>query len=252
MTAHLEPLRASVARLRDIVESLDDAQLEQQAYPTEWRIADVLSHVGSGAVIMSRRVEDGLAGRSLPEDFAPAVWEEWNAKSLRDKADAALAADRGLVARLEAVAEQERSAFSTSFGPLTVGFDELIAFRLNEHGMHTWDVEVALDATARLHPEQIALIIDNLGLIARYTAKPTGSLRTVAVRTTEPARDFVVHLTADSVTFSAEPADVQQQLVLPAEAFARLVYGRLDPDHTPPFEGDADSLDELRKVFPGP
>ena len=252
MTAHLEPLRASVARLRDIVESLDDAQLEQQAYPTEWRIADVLAHVGSGAVIMSRRVEDGLAGRSMPEEFAPSVWEEWNAKSPREKADAAVAADRELVARLEAVGEQERSAFSTSFGPLTVGFDDLIAFRLNEHGMHTWDVEVTLDSTAGLHPEQIALIIDNLGLIARYTAKPTGSLRTVAVRTTEPARDFVVALTADSVTFSAEPADGQQQLVLPAEAFARLVYGRLDPDHTPPFDGDADILDELRKVFPGP
>lgn len=252
MTAHLEPLRASVARLRDVVESLDDAQLEQQAYPTEWRIADVLAHVGSGAVIMSRRVEDGLAGRSMPEEFAPSVWEEWNAKSPREKADAAVAADRELVARLEAVGEQERSAFSTSFGPLTVGFDDLIAFRLNEHGMHTWDVEVTLDSTAGLHPEQIALIIDNLGLIARYTAKPTGSLRTVAVRTTEPARDFVVALTADSVTFSAEPADGQQQLVLPAEAFARLVYGRLDPDHTPPFDGDADILDELRKVFPGP
>jgi uncharacterized protein (TIGR03083 family) len=252
MTAQLEPLRASVARLRDIVESLDDAQLEQQAYPTEWRIADVLSHVGSGAVIMSRRVEDGLAGRSMPEEFASSVWEEWNAKSPREKADAAVAADRELDARLEAVGEQARSAFSTSFGPLTVGFDDLIAFRLNEHGMHTWDVEVTLDSTAGLHPEQIALMIDNLALIARYTAKPTGSLRTVAVRTTEPARDFVVALTADSVTFSAEPADGQQQIVLPAEAFARLVYGRLDPDHTPPFDGDADILDELRKVFPGP
>jgi uncharacterized protein (TIGR03083 family) len=252
MTAHLHALRASVARLRGIIEPLDDAKLEQQAYPTEWRIADVLSHVGSGAVIMTRRIEDGLAGRSLPDDFAPAVWEEWNAKSPREKADDALAADRELVDRIEAVGEQERSAFSTSFGPLTVGFDELVAFRLNEHGLHTWDVEVALDQAATLHREQIALIIDNLGLIARFTAKPTGSLRTIAVRTTEPARDFVVELASDSVTFSAEPADVQRQLVLPAEAFARLVYGRLDPEHTPPFEGDADNLDELRKVFPGP
>jgi uncharacterized protein (TIGR03083 family) len=252
MTPHLAALHASVTRLSDIVAPLDDAQLEQQAYPTEWRIADVLSHIGSGAVIMSRRVEEGLAGRSLPEDFAPAVWEEWNAKSPREKADAARAADGELVAQFEAVDEQARSAFSTSFGPLTVGFDDLVAFRLNEHGMHTWDVEVALDHAATLHPEQIALIIDNLGLIARFTAKPTGSLRTITVRTIEPARDFVVDLTADSVTFSPEPADSQPRLVLPAEAFARLVYGRLDADHTPPVEGDADSLDELRKVFPGP
>ena len=252
MTPHLEALRASVARLGDIVEPLDDAQLEQQAYPTEWRIADVLSHLGSGAVIMTRRIDEGLAGRALPDDFAPSVWDEWNAKSPREKADAALAADRQLVERFEAVSEQERTAFSTSFGPLTVGFDDLVGLRLNEHGMHTWDVEVTLDPTAGLHPEQTALIIDNLGLLARYTAKPTGSLRTIAVRTTQPARDFVVDLAKDAVTFSPEAGAGQPPLVLPAEAFARLVYGRLDPDHTPPFEGDADSLAELRKVFPGP
>jgi uncharacterized protein (TIGR03083 family) len=252
MSRHLEALRASVARLRDIVEPLDDAQLERQAYPTEWRIADVLSHLGSGAVIMTRRVEDGLAGKALPDDFAPSVWDEWNAKSPREKADAALAADGQLVERFEAVGEQERSAFTTSFGPLTVGFDDLVGLRLNEHGMHTWDVEVTLDPAAGLHPEQTALIIDNLGLLARYTAKPTGSPRTITVRTTEPARDFVVDLATDSVMFSPEPGDGQRQLVLPAEAFARLVYGRLDPDHTPPVEGDAESLDVLRKVFPGP
>ena len=34
-----------------------------RAYPSEWTIADVLSHVGSGAVIMQRRLDDSLAGR---------------------------------------------------------------------------------------------------------------------------------------------------------------------------------------------
>lgn len=252
MTAQLDALRSSVARLRDLVRPLDDTQLERQAYPTEWRIADVLSHLGSGAVIMTRRIDDGLAGKALPDDFAPSVWDEWNAKSTREKADDALAADQSLLERLEAVGEQERSTFTASFGPLTVGFDELIGLRLNEHGMHTWDVEVALDPSATLHSEQTALLIDNLGLLARYTAKPTGSLRTIAIRTTEPARDFVVDLAHDAVTFSAEPGGGQRPLVLPAEAFARLLYGRLDPDHTPPFEGDGDSLAELRKVFPGP
>jgi len=41
-------------------------------------------------------------------------------------------------------------------------------------------------------------------------------------------------------------------LVLPAEAFCRLVYGRLDPEHTPAFTGDASLLDTLRAVFLGP
>jgi hypothetical protein len=41
-------------------------------------------------------------------------------------------------------------------------------------------------------------------------------------------------------------------LTLPAEAFIRLVYGRLDPEHTPSFDGDPELLDSLRSVFPGP
>jgi hypothetical protein len=45
----------------------------------------------------------------------------------------------------------------------------------------------------------------------------------------------------------AGPADSE----LPAEAFVRLVYGRLAPEHTPPGEHGA-ALDVLRRVFPGP
>ncbi|MBV9412046.1 MAG: hypothetical protein JO148_10655, partial [Acidimicrobiia bacterium] len=42
-------------------------------------------------------------------------------------------------------------------------------------------------------------------------------------------------------------------LRMPAEAFIRLVYGRLDSDHTPSsVEGDAETLEQLRQVFPGP
>lgn len=53
------------------------------------------------------------------------------------------------------------------------------------------------------------------------------------------------------MTFAPTTATASADLRLPAEAFARLVYGRLDPDHTPP--GDHGSaLDTLRRVFPGP
>jgi hypothetical protein len=40
---------------------------------------------------------------------------------------------------------------------------------------------------------------------------------------------------------------------MPAEALLRLVYGRLDPDHTPPVEisGDPGLLDRARAALPG-
>jgi len=36
-----------------------------------------------------------------------------------------------------------------------------------------------------------------------------------------------------------------------AEAFVRLIYGRLDAAHTPPVENVGVELDELRQIFPG-
>lgn len=44
-------LRSSVARLRRIVEPLDDASVDQPAFPAEWSIAQVLSHLGSQAEV---------------------------------------------------------------------------------------------------------------------------------------------------------------------------------------------------------
>ena len=71
------------------------------------------------------------------------------------------------------------------------------------------------------------------------------------VRTTDPARDFSLTTGPDAVALA--PGDGgAPDLTLPAEAFIRLVYGRLDPEHTPPFEGDPALLDSLRSVFPGP
>ena len=81
MDSPLAPLRGSVGRLHQLIRGLDDTQLEAQSYCSEWSIADVLSHIGSGAVIMRRNLEDVLAGRTTPDDFAPSVWDEWKAKS---------------------------------------------------------------------------------------------------------------------------------------------------------------------------
>ena len=87
-------------------------------------------------------------------------------------------------------------------------------------------------------------------MIVRFTGKPTGTERTVAVRTSEPRRDFTVTIGAEAVSLEpAEPVD-EPDLQIPAEAFVGLVYGRLDPGHTPTTRGPAD-LDELRNAFPG-
>ena len=90
-----------------------------------------------------------------------------------------------------------------------------------------------------------------LELVARFTAKPTGDTTTITVVTMQPQRGFSIGLTVDTVAFQTDTAGEGADLELPAEAFARLVYGRLDAAHTPP-GNHGPSLDLLRAVFPGP
>jgi uncharacterized protein (TIGR03083 family) len=249
--AHVAALRSSVTRLREVVARLTDADVTRRAYPAEWTIAEVLSHLGSGAVITQRRLEDTLAGVPTPDDFAPGVWDEWNAKTPVAQRDDALAADAALLARVEAVTPEQARSVTFTMGPMTLDFADFVGMRLNEHALHVWDVEV-VDAPAATLPEQAAeIVVDNLDLIARFTGRPTGDTTTITVATTGPRRVFTVTLDPGSATFGpgseAGPADLE----LPAEAFVRLVYGRLDSEHTPPGEYGA-ALDVLRRVFPGP
>jgi hypothetical protein len=79
MTGELSALHGSVDRLAGIVAGLGPDQLRLPAYPSEWSVADTLSHMGSGAVIMQRGVEDVLEGRPPADGFNQRVWDEWNA-----------------------------------------------------------------------------------------------------------------------------------------------------------------------------
>ncbi len=245
-------LGSSVGHLRSVVEPLSDAQLDEPAFPAEWTIADVLSHIGSGAVIMQRRLDDIVQENVTPDDFAPGEWETWNAKPARAKADHALVADRDLLERIESLSDEARSVFRFSMGPLELPFDGFVGMRLNEHALHTWDIEVTIDPTATVPAESAAHIVDNLELIARFTARPPEGTRAVIVRTDQPKRDFSIELSPGGVTLGTGDQSRPPDLELPAEAFVRLIYGRLDPAHTPSTVGDSDVLEELRKVFPGP
>jgi len=250
MTERLEALHGSVERLHTVVEGLDAETLVTQAYPTEWTVADVLSHLGSGAVILQRRLGDSLAGVDTPDDAAPAVWDVWNAKAADAQAADAVVADQALLDHLEDLGDEERERFRFSMGPMTFDLDGFVGLRLNEHALHLWDIEVALDPAATVAPGSVPSVVDNMAMWAGFTAQPVDVARSLTVGTTDPRRNFVLVLGPDEVSISpSDPVD-DPDLVLPAESLIRLVYGRLDPDHTPQVQGAA-GLDELRRVFPG-
>ena len=240
-------LRASHERLAALVEPLTSEQVTARAYPTEWSIAQVLSHLGSGAEIMGHNLDAGLAGEDPPgREVAQPIWDVWNAKDPAAQAKDSIEANRRLVERFEAL---NGADFRLNLFGLERDLDGLAQLRLNEHTLHSWDVAVALDPKATLAPDATALVVDNLGAIVRWTGKASEGGPTVHVVTTSPDRSFTLSL-ADPVSLTDGEAG-SAELRLPAEALVRLVYGRLDPDHTPALSVTGVDLDDLRRTFPG-
>jgi uncharacterized protein (TIGR03083 family) len=250
MSNELDALRHSVAHLQEVVGRLGPEQVRQSAYPTEWSIADTLSHLGSGAVIFTRALEDVTQGRATDPHFNESVWDEWNAKAPDTQVADALAADRAMLTALDTLDDPRRRAFYFSMGPFELDLAGYTGLRLNEHVVHTWDVEVVLDPTATLPDDASEVVIGTLGMIAGFAGRPVGAERSVRLTTSDPVRGVVVELGSESAKLTLSDPVAQPDLELPAEALIRLVYGRLDVDHTPTgVEGE--SLDELRKAFPG-
>ena len=155
------------------------------------------------------------------------------------------------VERISALDPAQRDALHLTMFGSDLDFVGLMRMRLGEHAVHTWDIAVALDDAATVAPDAVTLLVDTLGQVVTRTGKPTDAPLLVGIHTTAPERHFLLDINeAVGLTEADNDADLPE-LVLPAEAFLRLVYGRLDPAHSPPTEASADALDLLRGVFPG-
>lgn len=237
-------LVASTGRLATLVGPLTPEDLERPAYPSEWTIADVLSHLGSGAEITRLRLDGD-------EVDAPPIWDRWNAKSPSEQAADSLQSDQALLQRLSTVTAAEEAALRFDMGRFELDLAGLLGLRFNEHAVHTWDIEVALRPGATIPPDAAEVIVDRLSMVAGFAGRPIGVERVLTVRTTSPERRLEVALGGDAVVLSAGTPGADPDLEMPAESFIRLVYGRLDPDHTPAINGSGTDLDLLRRTFPG-
>jgi uncharacterized protein (TIGR03083 family) len=248
-------LRHAQDRLAALVAALPPDALTAPSYDDGWTVADVLSHIGSGAEIFGAIVEAGLAGHEAPgPDSFPAVWERWNAKPPEVRAADAVSVNEAFVARLEHLSDARLAAIDMQVFGMPVDGTMVARMRLSEHALHTWDVAVALDPEARIDAEAVALLLDNLPALASRIGRSGARPQRVHVRTTHPDGDWFLETgaTIELVPWAGQAGD--GTLALPAEALLRLVYGRLDADHTPTSEITIDGavdLPALRDSFPG-
>ena len=179
--------------------------------------------------------------------------------SPRERADEFVAADTVLVDRYERLTDEERTDLRVDVGflpfPLTVAMAGRM--RLNEVLLHGWDVRVAFDRAALLDPETVPVVLNGEPNLIGWLGKTEvldGRSLDLQVITSEPESRFTLRL-AEKVEVLLDDVSGRSDgsIRLPAEAWLRLVAGRLAADRTPAgieTTGAAD-LDLLRRVFPG-
>jgi uncharacterized protein (TIGR03083 family) len=251
--ALISVLRNSHERLAGLVTPLTPDQLRAQSYDTEWTIAQVLSHLGSGAEIATLSLAAALGGRGqLDQGAFPAIWDTWNNRTPDMQAADSLTWDGEHISRLEQLTDAELDSIGLEFFGRQMDAAGLVRMRLSEHAIHVWDVAVSLDPGASVAEDAILPIMQQITQLFQFVAKPAGDSFRVRLRTTAPDGDYLLDV-GESVTLSdwVDGSDTDGEITLPAEALLRLFYGRLDPEHTPQYSAEGIELDRLRAVFPG-
>ena len=251
----LTALRHSHDRLAGAVTPLTDDQVSGPSYDDDWTIAQVASHLGSGAEVFELFVAAGLRQAPVPgvEQFRP-IWDTWNAKSAPGQVKDAVRADAAFLDQVAALPPGEREQWRLDLFGTQQSLAGVLRMRLAEHAVHTWDIVVALDPAATIASDATALIIDNLSILVERAGKGAPEPVPVHVTTGDPDRQFRLELMTDGARLApaAGREDATATLRLPGEAFVRLLYGRLDPDHTPAsVEATGIELGTLRHSFPG-
>jgi hypothetical protein len=200
-------------------------------------------------------LDAGVNGESVPgvEAMQP-VWDAWNAKDPLGQVRDAVDVNERFLARVDTVSGAEREAWALDLFGEQRTFEDFLQMRLAEHAVHTWDIVVTFQPTATVPEDASAYVVGNLAPIAGWTGQKHDEQVSIEVRTTGPERAFHLDLGPAGVSIapSSDDTDAGAELSLPAESFVRLVYGRLDPEHTPAsVETRGVDLDLLRRTFPG-
>ncbi|MCX2955320.1 maleylpyruvate isomerase family mycothiol-dependent enzyme [Lentzea sp. NEAU-D7] len=245
-------LRAEHDVLAGLARTFTDEQLATTSGASEWTVAQVLSHLGSGAEI-GRAPIARAAGEAVEAEDNQTIWARWDGSAPRAQAEGFLEHDGRWLDMVEALTPEQRSSLTVDLGflPEPVPLLTALGMRLNEVANHSWDVRAAFDQHAGVNADSAAVLVDLLagpmGFLLGFLAKPAEISAPVSVAipgaglVIDDAVTVVDHLEAPSATFNG-----------PQEAFVRLVSGRLKApyDTGVTVEGSV-TLDDLRRVFPG-
>lgn len=253
----ISSLRTVHDELAALVPTLSESQLTGPSGASEWSVAQVLSHLGSGAEISHATYAAAIEDSDAPAaDFNQTVWDRWNAMTPQEQAAGFLAADTALIELMEGLTTDQRESIQIKLGflPMPLPLAAVAGMRLGEATLHAWDVQVALDPAAVLDAGAVDVMIEQyvgtLGFLLGFTGKADQLSQPTVVRVPSSGVDIVV---GDAVSVVASTGEATAVMTGDPESLVRLMAGRLTALYTPAdvtVEGNI-TLDDLRKVFPG-
>lgn len=261
--ATIAALHRSLERLDKLLTPLSPDELLARSYASDWSVAQVASHLGSGAEIFGLIVDAGVRGAPSPgRDAFAEVWARWNAKQPTAQAGDCLESIERFVTQVESLGANEQDRWRVDVFGQHFDLAGFLTMRLAEHVLHGWDIAVVAEPDATLPDDEVPFVFEGLSRIASHSGRPDPQAPPIRVITTDPQRSFELRLDGESPTLTpavtppddaADGAATGMAVVrAPAEAFIRLVYGRLDRNHTPDsVRTEGVDLDTLRRAFPG-
>jgi uncharacterized protein (TIGR03083 family) len=250
-------LRANHNELAALVPTLSDDQLTGPSGASEWTVAQVLSHMGSGAEITLATYQAAIDGTEpLGQDFNESVWARWDASTPQEQAANVLGHAAAVIEFLEALSPEQREGLQVNLGflPFPLPLAAVAGMRLNENAQHLWDVAVALDPSARVDDGTAEVLFEHfgadLGFLLGFIGKADALAAPARVRIGTSNIGIVI---ADAVSVTSSVGEASATIHARPESVIRLIGGRLSPKYTPAdvsVEGNV-SLEDLRRVFPG-
>jgi len=240
----IDAVRAVLARshadLAAFALSITPGEETRGSYCTEWSVAQVYSHLGSGAEIEVARIRAALSGEP-PLDPAQ-IWQRWNALTHAEMISGFASADAHYLQLIDELDLNEVGDVEVAIDSFRVPLRTAMVLRLTEHALHSWDIYVAFNPDAEVARDAADLLIDLYPreIISLFASlQVAGKLGSASLRfdIAEPRRTQMMTF-GESVTLTDSDGlegGATGHLGLPmASAWARLLTGRLDDDHLPP------------------
>ncbi len=254
--AVLAAIERSHATLAELARTLRPADWTAQSYCTQWTVAQVFSHLGSGAEIETSRIRAALSGDEAPEPTT--FWTRWDAMTPDQMVGRFAEADAGYLDLLRSLDLDELAELPVMIHLWPLPLRVALVLRLTEHALHSWDIRVSFDPAAEVSADAAELMTDLyprqiVGIAASAMVGDRLGTALLRIDLDDPSRSLQLRF-GEAVTLEdaddAEPAT--GRLRLPhAAAWARLLTGRLDADHTPAgvTSTGRPSLPELREAL---